>query len=131
MQKIIKQELSGSLANAEQTAQYTWEKDEIAWYFCSTYNDVFKVKFTGAHWISGNKWSYEKIYEYEFLDKSSNERREKEGEVSHHEEDIFYSTKQEAIDRGIAIIKNAKAHYLKRFEDNMKRLIKFSKTTTE
>ena len=70
MQKIIKQDLGGGEEEANKTAEYTWQKDETAWYFCSIYNDVFKVKFTGKHWLIGNKWGRYKVYQFEYVESS-------------------------------------------------------------
>ena len=108
MQKIIEQDLSGHLETANTNAIYTWEKDEIAWYFCRTYNDVFKVQFTGKHWLSGNKWRYNKIYQYKYLESSGEHNLATKGidrdGISHGDENEFYTIKEEAIEIGLKYI---------------------------
>lgn len=127
MQKIIDQKLGGSEETAKLQAQYTWEKDEVAWYFCKTYRDVFKVQFTGKHWIVGNKWRYDKIYQYKYLE-SSNEHHNlvtkglyNDG-ISHGSEDEFYTSKQEALTIGFRYIERVKKRAIEEFEKDSARL---------
>ena len=124
MKKIIEQDLTGAYEDAQTEAQYTWKENEIAWYFCTTYCDVFKVQFTGKHWLSGNKWRYNKIYQYKYLESSGNldfHYRGKDG-ISHDEEGVFYTTKKEAIVYGIAWIKARKADALEKYKKDFDRL---------
>jgi len=37
MQKIIEQDLGGNEEKAKSIVKYTWEKDEIAYYFCTAH----------------------------------------------------------------------------------------------
>ena len=121
MQRILDQELDGSQEQAETIAIYTWEKDEIAWYFCNIYKDVFKVQFTGKHWLSGNKWRFNKIYQYRYLESSSSKDLSRKGldedGISHGQEDIFFTTKEEAIEKGLKWVNrhfdNAKDEFTK------------------
>lgn len=126
MQKILDQKLSGSEEDAKAKAIYTWEKNEIAWIFNTTYLDVFKVKFTGEHWLCGNKWGWYKIYQYRYLECSGehflNSMGLNDDGISHDEEDKFYSTKEEALNRGYRCIVRIRNEAVKDFEKVMKRL---------
>lgn len=121
MRKIIDQQLDGSIESAKEKVIYTWQKDEIAWYFDTTWCDVFKVKFTGECWLSGNKWNYNKIYQFEYLDCSGNHDLKKKGlndnGISHGEERLFYTLPEEALEKGYEYIetnlKEAQAKYNK------------------
>ncbi len=129
MKKIIKQQLDGDEETAKEVAQYTWQKDEIAWYFCRNYHDVFKVRFTGEHWLIGNKWGREKIYQFEHLESSNPDKytfspgslKEK---ISHGEEWMFCTEKEEALDEGIRILSDRKNEAIKTLKEEIKRLIK-------
>jgi hypothetical protein len=134
MQKIIKQNFEGlSLEEAEQQAEYTWQKDEIAFYFCYIYCDVFKVRFTGKHWLiqSGRFSNPEKIYQYEYLDGSDLSSRHlqtsnPEEKVSHSKEEIFFTTKEDAISKGLEYIKFIKKDALKKFRKDLAKLTTYS-----
>jgi len=131
MQKIIVQDLCGDEETAKKEAKYTWQKGEIAWYFCTNYRDVFKVEFTGERWISGNKWRYEKIYQYKYLECSGdhdlNSKGLEDDGISHGEEGLFYSTKEEALARGFMCIKTIKNYALETFEKDLNRLKEYKK----
>lgn len=132
MQKIIKQDLSGNEETAKQKAQYTWEKDEEAWYFCTTFEDVFKVKFTGEHWLAGNERRRKKIYQYEYLESSDPESHSFDNtssvkKISHSEESIFSATKKQAIARGLRYIKKAKDEIIKECDEAKAKLLAYKK----
>ena len=104
MQKIITQIISGDPEIAKTQVIYTWEKDEIGYYFCTNYKDVFEVQFTGERWFLPYKWSDAvKIYQYRFIGSSSPNNLQYRGEngISHGEEEKFYTTKEEAIEYGL------------------------------
>ena len=103
MQKIIEQELGGDKEKAKDIVKYTWAKDEIAFYFCPTFNDVFKIQFTGERWFLLSRWSKgDKIYQYKYLESSGRDiTYAGEKGISHGNENVFYTTKEEAIERGI------------------------------
>lgn len=98
MQKIIEQKLDGSKEHAEQKAQYTWEKGEIV--YVISHNTIVKGKMTGDRWLSGNKWGYRKIYQYEVLDCPEDASFYKEHmrtkEPTHDNEEHFYSSIEDA-----------------------------------
>jgi hypothetical protein len=129
MQKIFKQDLSGGLETAKVNAIYTWEKDEIAWYFCTIHNDVFKVQFTGEHWLSGNKWRYNKIYQYKYLESSGEHNLAAKGldydGISHGDEHEFYTTKEEAIELGLRYVNNVFNDAVEKYKTNILKLSKF------
>ncbi len=129
MQKIIEQRLDGSEEQANLDAQYTWEKDEIAWYFSPIYRDIFKVKFTGKRWLVGNRWGRDKIYQYEYLESSGNHNLKKQGlnfdGISHGYETSFYTTKEEAFSKGLMCITRDKEDALETFEKDFKKLIQY------
>lgn len=126
MQKIIKQKLDGSESQANEEAQYTWEKDEIAYYFCRTFSDVFKIQFTGEHWLSGNRWGRNKIYKFRYLEGSSDEDFSRKGlysdGVSWGSEDDFFTTKEEAILVGIKYISKVFSRAKDEFEKAYEKL---------
>lgn len=130
MQKIIKQDLGNSEEIANSIAEYTWAEDEIAWLFDSTWRDVFKVQFTGKHWLSGNKWGRDKIYQYRFLDSSGEHDLKRKGldndGISHDDEDDFYTTKEEALSRGIRHISNKLQSSVDEHIEDLKRLQDFN-----
>ncbi|MEI8253242.1 MAG: hypothetical protein WCG25_05930 [bacterium] len=134
MQKIIKQNFEGlSLEDAGKQAEYTWQKDEIAFYFCYIYCDVFKVRFTGKHWLiqNGRFSNPEKIYQYEYLDGSdpSNyhlQTPNPEEKISHGKEDVFFTTKEECISKGLGYIKYIKKDALKKFKTDLAKLTTYS-----
>ena len=133
MQKIIKQDLCGSEETAKSLAQYTWQKNEIAWYFDTTYRDIFKVEFTGEHWIVGNKWGRSKIYQYKYLESSGEHELNRKGldynGISHGNEEFFYTTKQEALTRGFRFIEAVKNEAILTFEKDMNRLNVYEQQT--
>lgn len=127
MQKILEQDLSGSENEALLKVEYTWQKDEIAYFFDTNYCDVFKVRFTGDNWLSGNKWSRKKIYKFKYLESSGDHEFKTRGSdvnhrYSHTEEDKFYTNKKEALERGFKYIEAIKNDALKTFESNKIRL---------
>ena len=128
-QKIIKQELNGSDLGALAIAKFTWKKDEIAWYFCNSFRDVFRVQFTGEHWLSGNKWSREKIYQYKYLDTSGRELEytgDNGNRISHSNEENFYTTKEAAVERALSYINAVKKRALKSCREDKIRIEKYA-----
>lgn len=115
MQKTINQRLGGTENIANREAKYTWKKDEEAWYFCSISRSVFKIKFTGKHWLAGNKWKRQKIYEFEYLE-SSNPSKNMENTISHQQEHVFYTSKTEAIAKALRYIKHIKTIAIKKID---------------
>lgn len=129
MQKIINQDLGGSETEANKIAQYTWTEGEIAW--LADYEKIYRVIFTGQKWIIGNKWGRKKIYQFKYLEGSCGRDVSTLGlddnGISHREEESFYTTKQEALDRCYRYIVRVKdaaldEHYkryceLKKFEE--------------
>jgi hypothetical protein len=129
MQKILDQQLDGSEETANAKAIYTWEKDEIAWRYCWIYHDVFKVQFTGEHWLSGNKWRYNKIYQYKNLDSSGSHEMKldpvyKEN-ISHDNEEAFFTTRDEALIKGFNHISKTFNDALADFQKNFARLTEY------
>ena len=111
MQKIFEQKLGGSEDDAEKEAKYTWQKDEEAWYFDTILRNVNKVKFTGEHWLIGNKWGRTKMYKYEYLESSDPEKLKNlndENKKSYDVEEVFYTTKEEVFELAFKYIKNEK-----------------------
>jgi len=106
MKKVFEQDLGGNQEIAKRHVKYTWQKDEIAYYFCKTYKNVFKVQFTGENWFLLHRYigSVTKIYQFKYLECSNGEDVSAKGYdssgISHSEEDVFYTTKQEAIAEG-------------------------------
>jgi hypothetical protein len=93
MSRTLEQELTGSIEDANKKAVYVWEKGEVAW--VKTTNRIpIKVKFDGERWLSGNKWRYEKIYQYEVLEGNDYDLV---GAVSWARENLFVETREEAI----------------------------------
>jgi hypothetical protein len=104
MRKVVTQNLSGDPEIAKTQVIYTWEKDEIAYYFCPNFKDVFEVQFTGKRWILPSKWGNDsKIYQYRYIGSSSPNNLQYRGEngISHDNEEVFYTTKEEAIEHGL------------------------------
>jgi hypothetical protein len=132
MQKVFTQTLQGDKESAETKAIYTWQKDEIAWFFDSNYRDVFKVQFTGNHWLSGNKWGYEKVYEYKYLESSGiheykiNASDEDRG-ISHEIENLFFTSKEDAVAYGIYYLKRVKNDAISTFRKDLKRITDYEK----
>ncbi len=126
MQKIINQNLGGSEEQAKEKAEYTWVKGETAWLFESITRDVCKVEFTGEHWLIGNKWGREKIYQFLHLENSSDSEFAFKG-ISHDSEDSFFTTKKEALDRGYNYIGRVREDALKQFNQDSKRLMEYAK----
>jgi hypothetical protein len=131
MQKIIEQELGGDEEKAKDIVQYTWEKDEEAFYYCNNYRDVFKVKFTGVRWFLLRKWSSgSKIYQYKYLECSSPERDllrmglDYDG-ISHGNESIFYTTREEALEKGFNNIKRTMDDAIETFNKDNFKLIQY------
>lgn len=127
MQKIIKQDLTGALLSAQRKAKYTWKKGEIAWYFCNAHRDIFKVRFTGDRWLAGNKWGYEKIYQYKHLESSGDHDLSPQpgiwqNHISHGNESEFYSTKKEAFLRGMRFLGSKKKETFKEISESATRL---------
>lgn len=135
MQKIITQDLGGSEETAKEKAQYTWQKDEIAWYFNLSYKDVFKVKFTGERWIIGNAWSRRKIYQYQYLATSGDHDLKRMGldnnGISHGEEEEFFTTKDEAVAKGFKYLQREKDYFMREYEKNMLKLMSYNTKTEE
>ncbi len=132
MQKIIEQNLGGNEEVAKTIVKYTWEKDEIAWYFCNSFRDVFKVQFTGERWFLLSRWGDDrKIYQYRFLESSGEHELKLKGldnnGISHGEEESFYTTKEEALSRGYRFINRIKDNAIKDFENDMERLNTYEK----
>jgi len=129
MQKIIEQDLGGNEEKAKSIVKYTWEKDEIAYYFCTAHRDVFKVQFTGERWFILGRWGNgEKIYQYKYLESSGKHYLETKADnngISHGSEDIFYTTKEEAILIGIEFIETQKYSALETFEKDMQKILKY------
>lgn len=130
-QKIIEQRLSGSEETAELEAKYTWKKDEIAWYYCNTFKDVFKVQFTGKNWLIGNKWGRSKIYQYKHLDDHSGDHDiAREGldhdGISHSNENNFYTTKEAVVHEALRHIEAIKDYALKEYEEDKEKIKKFA-----
>ncbi len=129
MQKIILQNLSGDKEIAKTQVIYTWQKDDIAYYFCTTFRDVFKVQFTGERWFIPYRWGNDsKIYQYKYLDSSSPSNLSHRGEngVSHGSEDEFYTTKEEAIERGIRYINNVFNAAIKEYSEDSKKIMNYA-----
>lgn len=130
MQKINKQNLGGGLEDAKLLAEYTWKKDEVAWYFCTAHNDVFQVRFTGNNWLSGNKWGRDKIYQYTYLASSGSHDLKRKGlnndGISHGDENEFFTTKQEAIESGLRFINNNLNSALDEYRQYSTKLMNYS-----
>ncbi len=126
MRKIIKQELGGDEETAKQLAEYTWQKDEEAWFYCNIYRNVYKVKFTGEHWLIGNKWGRTKIYQYRYLQSSGLQDLSRCGlnynGISHGDEEDFYTTFEEAIEFGYRCIKRTIDDAIEKFREDSVRL---------
>ncbi len=127
MQKIFEQQLGGNKEQAEKIVKYTWEKDEIAFYFCSTYRDVFKVQFTGVRWFMLSRWGNgDKIYQYKYLESSGDHNLQTKGierdGISQGHEDEFYTTKEEAIERAFRYIKRVNDDAMETFKKDMNRI---------
>ena len=135
MQKIIEQRLDGGQEKSNLEAKYTWQENEEAYYFCTTYRDVFKIKFTGNKWLSGNGWGWRKIYQYEFIESSGEHNLKEKGldrdGKSHDEESVFYTEKQEAIDRGKRYLEGTLKDALDKYENDMIRLSRYELLKTE
>lgn len=129
MQKIIEQNLGGSEDDANSKAEYTWEKDEIAFLFCTTRRDVNKVQFDGKRWLSGNKWGRNKIYQYKYLETSGNRDISGMGldddGISWDREERFFSTREEAIQLGFRFIERVKNDAIEVFEKDMEKLTNY------
>lgn len=129
MQKIIKQDLTGELLSAQRKAKYTWNKGETAWYFCLAHRDIFKVRFTGERWLVGNKWMYEKVYQYRYLSTSGDQDLQGEGlnhdGISHGKEAEFYSTQKEAVKRGIEYLTSKKDSLIEEIDADINRIQSF------
>lgn len=100
-QKIIEQELYGDPKEEEAKAQYTWEKDEIA--FLAHAGEIAKVQFTGKRWLSNCGWrrgNLKKIYEFAYL--ASTADWQAPGEIKWEREDWFYTELSEAKERALA-----------------------------
>ena len=127
MQKIKRQRLSGSLEEAEKKAKYTWGKAEMAYYFCTTYKEVFKVQFTGKRWLAGNAWGRKKIYQYKYIEGSGHMDtvlNTRYG-ISHDEEKVFFSEKKEALRQGMNYLNRRMAEEQKRYSEAADRLFKY------
>jgi hypothetical protein len=101
MQRILKQAdvLRGDKETAEKNAKYTWDKDEIAWRYCSTTHSINRAVFTGKRWLVGGEWGYSKIYQFKVLSSSSGlEHRES---VWHDAEDAFFETLESACEHAM------------------------------
>lgn len=124
MQKIAEQDLSGSKEEAEAKAKYTWEKDEIAYKIDIIYDEVIKVRFTGERWLSGNKWGYNKIYQFECLESTGYYNVKENGinKICHDNEERFFTDKKEAIKKMMSILKNQKIRLLEENAAKMTRL---------
>jgi hypothetical protein len=127
MQKIISQDLSGSEEQAQAIVEYSWQEGEIAW--LHAFPDVYRVQFTGKRWLVGNQWSRRKIYQFKYLEGSDGRDVETMGldrnGISHDQEDFFYTTKQEAIERCIRYLINIRNMALNSYEKDWYRLKKF------
>jgi hypothetical protein len=132
MQKIIEQKLSGDQETAKKEAKYTWEKGEIAWLFDHIYRDIFKVEFTGEHWLIGNKWSRSKIYEYKYLESSGYHDLKTKGfdndGISHDNEKVFYTTKEEALKRDYDYINKVEQECIDKCKEDRLRLSVYHNT---
>lgn len=130
MQKIFEQRLGGNKEQAEKEVKYTWEKDEIAYYFCTSHRDVFKVQFTGVRWFLLSRWGNgNKIYQYKYLESSGNHNLQTKGidrdGISHGDEEEFYTTKEEAIERAFRYIKRVNEDAMETFSKDMSRITKY------
>ena len=130
MRKIFKQDLGGDEIKAKDIVKYTWEKDEIAYYYCSTFREVFKVEFTGQKWFLLSRWGDgRKIYQYKYLECSDATRSlSSQGDkgISHGEEDEFYTTKEEAIERGIRSIEYHLKDAIEKHDKDLKGLLTYA-----
>jgi hypothetical protein len=131
MQKILKQRLGGNKEEAEKNAVYTWQKDEMAYYFCNIYNVVFKVQFTGEHWFILSRFGDgEKIYQYKYLDGSdlvtTEYKTKQDNGLSHRSEDSFFTTKEEALEQGIRIIERRLLDSTKDHDKQLKSLMDYA-----
>lgn len=114
--KVFKQDLSGSKDDAALKAVYTWKKDEIAWIVGAS-GDIFKVQFTGEVWLSGNKWSYDKIYQYRFVhvlyigDENS---------ISHSKENELFVSFLDAYTFTTNKLKHEKEDVMKKIDEKLK-----------
>lgn len=132
MQKIHPQNLSFNKEEAENEVIYTWEKDEIAYYFCSIYNVVFKIQFTGERWFLHYRWGNdEKIYQYKYLECSDGRNVSRQGAdasgISHSNEGTFFTTQEEAIEQGIRIIERRLSDAIKEHDTQLKSLVSYNK----
>lgn len=104
-QRIHEQKLDGNLEDATARAVWVWKEGETAYKidfgarpFQFTIN---KVQFTGKHWLAGNRWNYDKIYEYHMLDATDSYHLDKmhKGEVSWTNENLFHETVESAMSK--------------------------------
>lgn len=131
MQKILNQDLGSNPEEAQKLVKYTWEKDEIAYFFCPNYRAVFKVKFTGYRWFFLERWSEysRKIYQFKYLECSKQKQNKiihrmgvDNNGIAHREENVFYSTKEEAINVGMNYVEKTAMDAIKLFEKDMQTL---------
>ncbi len=125
MKNVLVQDLGGSEEEANGKAIYTWKKDDIAYLYCYFTNVFLTVKFTGEKWLSGNKWGRRKIYKYEILETTSQDRPSSTiGYISHDEEDSFYTEKNDIIGKAIRYIDNERIAALEQYD---KKIIEINK----
>lgn len=129
MRKIVEQNLPSDPESAEEQAIYTWQKDEIAFYFCSIFKDVFEVQFTGERWLIQSRWGNDsKIYQYRYINSSSPSDLHYRGEkgISHGNEEIFYTTKEEAIEEGLRYIESELNEAVKEHDKNLAKIMGYA-----
>ena len=126
MQKILRQNLGNDVELAKKIVKYTWEKDEIAYFFCQNYRAVFKVKFTGKKWFLLDKWKEysEKIYQFQYLESSKKKHKVEtfgsdSNGIVHRNEEIFYSTKEEALSVAIKYVEKIAMDAIRIYEKDM------------
>ncbi len=126
MQKIFKQHLGGPKEIAQKEAKFTWEKEEEAWYFCIILRNVFQVRFTGEHWLSGNTWRRQKIYQYEYIASSHTDFQSQFlKKICFGPEQYFYTSKNEAIMRGLRHIGKTKEKAPEAYKKDKARLLAY------
>ena len=121
MQRLHIQELRGNEKEAREKAVFVWNKDEIAWCYCKIANTISKVKFTGGHWLVGNKWSYRKVYQFEIMSSSvvSNDK------ITHDEENAFFETLESAREYAIKHIHKLLEYETNKLKGNIENVLKY------
>ena len=122
MQRIVEQDLPGNLEEATKQAVWTWNKDEIAWRYCSATHSISKVRFTGERWVIVNIMSSMKIYQFETLSSTRDCGTDK---ITHDSEEAFFETLEETRDHALKNIDKLIAYNTKCLTDNKDDIFKY------